>query len=95
MYPDKTTIDSRYTELTSLIRERRKAPRLTAACLTPVVALFEGNPPPSSTFEGPVIEAVDVQFLGVINDRALEIASIASRRVLQVGMEKSIVLHGG
>ena len=43
-----------------------------------VVALFEGNPPPSRSFEGPVIEAVDGQFLGVIDDRALEIASIAN-----------------
>lgn len=43
-----------------------------------VVALFEGNPAPSRTFDDPVIEAVDGQFLGVINDRPLEIVSIAN-----------------
>ena len=43
-----------------------------------VVALFEGNPAPSRTFDDPVIEAVDRQFLGVINDRPLELDSIAN-----------------
>ena len=43
-----------------------------------VVALFEGNPAPSRTFDDPVIEAVDGQFLGVINDRPLDLVSIAN-----------------
>ena len=44
-----------------------------------VVALFEGNQPPSRLYEDPVIEAVDGQFLGVINNRELDTPSIANR----------------
>lgn len=43
-----------------------------------VVALFEESAAPSRSFEDPVIEAADGQFLGVINDRGLDQASIAN-----------------
>ncbi len=43
-----------------------------------VVALFEGDDAPSRTYDDPVIDAADGQFLGVINSRTLDQASIAN-----------------
>ncbi len=43
-----------------------------------VVALFEGDGAPSRTYDDPVIEAADAQFLGVINNRTFDQASIAN-----------------
>lgn len=43
-----------------------------------VVALFEGRAAPSRSFEDPVIQAADGQFLGVINDHEHDAASIAN-----------------